>query len=570
MTDEQLKLRTAFATRQGGCRDNQDFTAIMTPSKSELALGGIVAAVADGMGGARGGRVAAELCVRGFMEAWYGLPQTLAVEQKVRRALGSINRWLYAQGRSDPALCGMGTTFSAVIFLGRRAHLVHVGDSRIYRLRNDHLELLTRDHTPSGHGQDHILLRAVGLEPELRIDYCEVALEAHDRFLLSSDGLCVLKQAEMARLLQARTTPELSVEALADRALALGSQDNVTVLMADVISLPAADRHRLRQVIDVLPVRDLPREGDMVDGFRLEYGLSSGRYSRLFVASDTMHTAQRVVLKFPHPRVVSEREYHDAFLREAWIGARVKSPWVVHVLEQPESRQTCLYSVMTFHQGITLEQWLDRHGHLGLAAGIDLALKLCRAVHALHRQGIVHRDIKPDNVLLTGDGGLKLLDLGIARLPAWDEEADAPVPGTPSYMAPELFQGERGTVASDLFALGVTLYRLFSRTYPYGEMEPFSAPRLVSPKPLTHHRPDLPAWLDRVVARAIDVKPSARYADSIELACELESGLALGGGKPHPSRPPSCYERNPLLFWKLTAVLLFFGLITCLFLLASG
>jgi serine/threonine protein phosphatase PrpC len=570
MNESQLSLRAAFASRQGRREDNQDFAGIAEPAPKDLALCGVVLAVADGMGGAQGGRVAAEMCVHGFMEAWYGLPETLGVEQRVDRALGSANRWINAMGRRDPKLAGMGTTFSAVILRGRRAHLVHVGDSRIYRLRGESLELLSEDHTLSGAGRDHILYRAVGLEPRLPIDYGEHPLEPHDRFLLCSDGVHgVLKPADIARILLARATPESTASDLVELALQRGTDDNVTALVADVIALPKADRQSLRDIIETLPLRDLPSPGDLVDGFRLERRLASGRYSVLFIATDERNGSP-AVLKFPHPRVATEREYHDAFLREAWIGTRVKSPWVAEILEQLPGRQSRLYSVMPFYAGATLEQRLAQQGPFPLERGIGLALQLCKAVHALHRQRIVHRDIKPDNVLLPEEGGLKLLDLGIARLPAWDEDAADPVPGTPSYMAPELFRGERGSDASDVFALGVTFYRLFSGAYPYGEMEPFSTPRFGRPKPLAALRPDLPAWLDAVLARAVALVPEQRYADSIELAYELEAGLAKGGGRREPARRVPLYERNPLLFWKLTALALLGALLACLYRLAGG
>lgn len=569
MTEPQLAYRAAIVSRQGRREDNQDFAGIAQPSAQDLALCGAVLAVADGMGGAKGGRVAAEMCVHGFMEAWYGgLPETLGLERRVDRALGSANLWIHAMGRRDPNLAGMGTTFSAVILRGRRAHLAHVGDSRIYRLRGESLELLSEDHTLSGAGQDHILYRAVGLEDRLRIDYSEHPLEPHDRFLLCSDGLYgALKQADLARVLLERATPESTAETLVELALQRGSQDNVTALVADVLSLPKADRHTFRDVIEALPLLDLPKVGDTVDGFRLEKPLASGRYSALFIATDERNK-NPVVLKFPHPRVATEREYYDAFLREAWIGARVKSPWVAEILEQPAGRQTRLYSVMPFYAGETLEQRVRRGPPMALEAGMDRALKLCKAVHALHRQRIVHRDIKPDNALLTEDGGLRLLDLGIARLPAWDEDAAEPLPGTPSYMAPELFQGERGSIASDVFALGVTIYRMFADAYPYGEVEPFSTPRFGRPRPLDRFRPDLPVWLDEVLARAFAVDPAKRHADSIELAYELEAGMAKGGGKRTPARRVPWYERNPLLFWKLTSLALFGGLLACLFRLA--
>jgi len=569
MTESMLSIRAAYTSLRGRRPDNQDYAGIAEPPPRELALLGAVLAVADGIGGAAGGRVAAELSVRSFLEAWYGLPETLAMEHRVARALSAVNRWIHDLGQRDPDLAGMGCTFSAVILRGRRAHLVHVGDSRIYRLRGDNLELLSDDHNLTGPDQGHILYRAVGLEDQVRIDYLEHPLEPHDRFLLCSDGLYeTLKPAELGRILMERATPEATATALADLALQRGGNDNITALVGDVITLPGADRQSIRDFIQTLPLLEVPAVGATLDGFHLQRQISAGRYSVLFAAED-QRQQRPVVLKFPQPRVAAEREYHDAFLREAWIGARVKSPWVAEVLEQPPGLQTRLYSVMPYYAGNTLEQELTSRGRCGLDWGIDLALKLCKAVHALHRQQIVHRDIKPDNVMVTEDGGLKLLDLGIARLPAWDEDASDPVPGTPSYMAPELFRGERGSIASDVFAVGVSLYRMFTRTYPYGEIEPFTTPRFGVPKPLTAHRPDLPAWLDGVLARAVAGDPAKRPADTIELAYELEEGLAKGGGKRLPSRPVPLYERNPLLFWKLTALLLLVALLVCLYRLSG-
>jgi hypothetical protein len=432
-------------------------------------------------------------------------------------------------------------------------------------LRGERLDLLTSDHTLEGPERDHILYRAVGLEPELRADYSVHNLEPHDRFLLCSDGCySVLRQTDIARTLLERATPHRTAEMLADLALQKGSQDNVTALVVDVIALPAADRQALRHAIEVLPLLELPSAGGSVDGFRLDKVISSGRYSVLYLAFD-QQSGKPVVVKFPHPRVATEQEYYDAFLREAWIGARVKSPWVVEILEQRPGRCSRLYSVMAYYPGITLEQRLEADSPCSLEQGIDLALKLCRAAHALHRQKIVHRDIKPDNVLISDDGGLKLLDLGIARLPAWDEDAGTPVPGTASYMAPELFRGERGDILSDVFALGVTLYRMFSGgAYPYGEREPFSTPSFGKAKPLAACRPDLPVWLDAVLARAYALDPAHRYSDAMELAYELETGLAKGGGVRTPARPIPLYQRNPLLAWQLTAIALFLLLVLTL------
>jgi len=563
MADPTLTIQAGFSSLQGRRGDNQDFGTFTQPVGKELGLHGLAAAVADGMGGMKGGRVAAETCVRLFLDGYYSTSETLSVEQAAAHCLDAANSWIHSVGQRDANLAGMATTFSALILRHRQAHLIHVGDSRIYRLREETLEKLTEDHNFKQPDMEHILYRAVGIEDTVCAQSATLALEAHDRFLLCSDGLhASLRESDLRAVLMARESPESSAQALTQMAFERGSQDNITALVLDVISLPPPDRSLLQDAITALPLRELPHVGEYVDGYVLEKCISAGRYSSLFLAEDRA-SKQWVVLKFPHPNVASEREYYDAFLREAWIGARVHSPWVAEVVEPPPGRQTRLYTVMPYYVGKTLEQRIHPGGPVGLDEGVALALKLCKAIHALHRLRIIHRDIKPDNILLLDGGGLKLLDLGVARLPSFDEAPGSPIPGTPSYMAPEQFAGERGTVATDVFAAGATLFRVFGKgAYPYGEIEPFCTPRFHGRrKSLAHCRPDLPSWLDAVLARALAVDPKERYADILELAYELENGLAKGG--PVKPQKRSWYERNPLLFWKLTSLSLFGLLMVC-------
>jgi serine/threonine protein kinase len=218
---------------------------------------------------------------------------------------------------------------------------------------------------------------------------------------------------------------------------------------------------------------------------------------------------------------------------------------------------------LPYYTGETLERRLVRQPRITLAAGLDIALKLTKAVAALHRAGIIHRDIKPDNIMLEPDGGLKLIDLGGARLRRFDEGESLEVPGTRSYMAPELFAGTPADEGSDIFALGVTLYRMFTAgSYPYGEVEPFAQPRFGKAAALAKLRPDLPAWLDRTIARAIATEPRERHNDVIEFGFELEHGSLRA--VPHTIERPSLYDRNPTRFWQVVSMLLFVALMIAL------
>lgn len=562
MADAILRVQIGLLTRAGRQTENRDFVAALSPSGREHMTKGAVVAVADGVSAGCGGREAAEISVRGLIEGYYGLPETLGIERAAARAVEAVNRWVHTLGGRDPQLRDMATTLSALILCRRQAHVVHVGDTRIYQLRQSRLQLLTTDHTRSHPDLRHVLIRAIGLEENLRVDHSVHTLQPHDRYLICSDGVhSVLNHRRLQELLSAKTSPQESAERLISAALDAGSHDNVSAAVVDIIDVPAADQVEIDNLVAALPIRDVPRAGDTVDDFFLEKVIAEGRYSRLFLAQDRREQRQ-VIAKFPQPRVAEDSMYRNAFAREAWIGARVHSPFLSEVIELSPSRQTCLYSVCPYYAGETLEEYLRAHPRVNTTRGIEIGTKLAKAVYALNRQGIVHRDIKPDNVLLQSPAGLRLLDFGVAKVPALGDAAEASVPGTPSFMAPELFRGETGDTQSDVYALGVTLYRVFTGHYPYGEIEPFSRPRFARSVPLHRYRPDLPAWLDAVLAKAVHVDKTKRYSDAMEFAFALEHGLAEGG---HGTIvKSSLYERHPLRFWQATSALLLIALLVAL------
>ncbi|HEV2100284.1 MAG TPA: protein kinase [Stellaceae bacterium] len=561
-----VQASVGFSSKTGLRKDNQDFAGAVIGAELPQPRPEVVAAIADGIGGAKGGRTAAETAVRGFLDGFCDLPETMEVQRAGARIISALNGWINSQGRQDPELAGMGCTFTALVLRGRVAHLLHVGDTRAYRLSGDRLSCLTTDHVrPEGPGRSHTLYRALGVEAEaeVRLDYATQPITLHDRFLLCSDGVHgFLVDQSIAEILRDRSAPEDTARALVNAALQSGSNDNCTAMVIDVVALAAVGSADISASIMRLPIIPVPAGGETVDGFVLKALISDGRYSRLFAADDEIEGGS-VALKFPKPQIASVEAYHAAFVREAWVGTRVRNPGLGRVIELPPGRQTCLYTVMPLYQGELLEGRLSRSPIMGLEEGRQIAVVLARAVAALHRAGIIHRDIKPDNVIIEGGGSLKLIDLGVVRVPGLEEFPPENIPGTAAYMAPEMLGGEAGDEATDIYALGVTMFRAFAAgQFPYGNLDATSPARRSRPQRLSLLRPDLPAWLEAVLERAMAPDPARRFRDVTEFALEMETGPARAPVA--APRPLTLYERAPVRVWQGLAALLALALLVSL------
>ena len=470
---------------------------------------------------------------------------------------------MHSQGSRDLTLAGMGCTFTGLVLRGRLAHVLHVGDTRAYRLSGQRLTCLTTDHVrEDGAHRAGTLYRALGVEPEARLDYIAQPMARHDRFLLCSDGCMASMLDESIADICGRSAPSVTARALVAAAMDSGSTDNCTALVLDVVELPTAE-----STVSVRPSCACHRS--VTAGSARP---SMALCSRRLLSEGALHPAvcrhrrdrrrRCGASSSPSPRVAEVTAYRQAFLREAWVGARVDSPWLGRIIELPQGRQTSLYTVMPLYQGELLETRITRSPVLGLEEGRHIAIRLARAAAALHRDGIIHRDIKPDNVILEGDASLKLIDLGVVRVPGLEDFPPENIPGTAGYVAPEMLAGDPGSVATDVYALGVTLFRAFTGEFPYGIPGAAGAPVRDRPKELTALRPDLPSWLQDALARAIAVDPAKRYRDMSELAADMEAGPARA---PAPARRPlTLYERAPLQFWKGLAALLALALVVSL------
>ena len=246
----------------------------------------------------------------------------------------------------------------------------------------------------------------------------------------------------------------------------------------------------------------------------------------------------------------------------ALIAQRVESPFVLAAHPVRPGRQTSLYGVMPLLDGETLESRLSRDP-MSVEKALGIAIHATRGLAALHRLDVIHRDIKPENIMLLVDGGLKLIDLGVARLPRIEDFHADEIPGTPGYLAPEQFSGAPGDAKSDIFALGVVLYRLFAGAWPYGEQELYQRPRFTRARPPSNHRRDIPGWLDDAILTAIDPDRNARFDDAVGLLRRLEGGGPIRSG---PPRFVPLAERDPVRFWQLVSGALGAALIASLLL----
>ncbi len=413
-----VKASVGFFTTTGPRERNEDFAGAVFGSELPAPRRDVVAAIADGIGSAKGGRVAAETAVRGFLDGFCELPETMEVRNAGPRVLGPLNSWIHSLGRQDPNLAGMGCTFTALVLRGRIAHVLHVGDTRAYRLSGDRLTIMTTDHVREAEpGRSAVLYRALGVEAEVRLDYSSQPMMRHDRFLLCSDGVHgFLSSESISDILHERLAAGEAAQTLVRAALQNGGTDNATAMVLDVVDLPEVGSADVTATMMQLPIIPAPQVGETVDGFVLNALISDGRYTRLFLAVDEAEGGE-VVVKFPKKEADSVATFRTAFAREAWVGARVNSPWVGRIIALPPERQTCLYTVMPYYQGELLQTRMAHAPMVGLEEGRNIAIKLARAVAALHRADIIHRDIKPDNIILERGGSLKLIDLGVVRVP---------------------------------------------------------------------------------------------------------------------------------------------------------
>ncbi len=270
---------------------------------------------------------------------------------------------------------------------------------------------------------------------------------------------------------------------------------------------------------------------DTVSRYRIGKLLGRGGMGDVYLAQDT-RLGRQVALKFLAPELARDADALRRFENEARAAAELSHPHVaaIYDVDQDQGRR---FLVLEYVEGETLQKRLQR-GPLPLEQVLEIAVALAQALAHAHARGIIHRDIKASNVMLTPEGGIKVLDFGLARRAG---ESQLTMPGTSlgtiSHMSPEQAKGQASDARTDLWALGVVLYECLTGHLPYGAEQPLAVIHQIlnePPRPPSQLRGDVPAELERIVLRCMEKEPSARYQRADELAADLRAVAAHVAG----------------------------------------
>src|SRR4051794_12978319 len=266
----------------------------------------------------------------------------------------------------------------------------------------------------------------------------------------------------------------------------------------------------------------------VIDGrYRVLRPLGSGGMADVYCAEDTQ-LGRRVALKLLSRRFAQDPEFVERFRREASAAAGLQHRHIVGVFDRGEWDGT-YYIAMEFLGGQTLKQLVREHGAVPPDRAADLTIQVLRAARFAHRRGVVHRDLKPHNVILDDEGCAKVTDFGIARAGASDMTETGSIMGTAQYLSPEQAQGQPVSPRSDLYSIGVMLYELLTGRVPFDAESPVTiALKHLSevPAPPSRLNPAVPPAFDAVVMKALEKEPARRFADADEFIAALQAAKA--------------------------------------------
>ncbi len=560
----RLKISVGQFSDQGRKASNQDFHGCYIPKGAQLGIKGIAVAMADGISSSDVSHIASETAVKSFLDDYFCTSDAWSVKHSVQRVLAATNSWLFSQSQHSEFRYdkdkGYVCTLSALVIKSTTAHIFHVGDTRVYRLRDGALEQLTNDHRLWVSQDKSYLSRALGVEPQLELDYQSLPVKTGDIFILATDGVYEHSDAQsiISTLHNATGNLDEAAKRIANQAYAQGSQDNLSIQIIRIDDLPQADSNAIQRQIDQLPFPPLLAPRASFDGYTIVREVHASNRSHVYLALDQQSQTQ-VIIKIPSIDLRGDPAYLERFLMEEWTARRINSAHVLKAGLQTRQRNY-LYTVTEFIEGQTLAQWLIDNPKPSLETVRGIIEQVAKGLQALHRMEILHQDLRPNNIMIDHTGTVKIIDFGSARVAgiveATPQLEQSEILGTALYTAPEYFVGDQASPRADLYSLGVLAYHMLSGVFPYGtqvaKSRTVAAQHKLRYRSVLDDEREIPAWVDATLKKALHPNPFKRYQELSEFVYDLR----------HPNRTflnkarPPLIERKPVLFWQSVSALL--------------
>lgn len=574
MNTKKLSVSVGEYSSKGVKEINQDFHDIFIPKGHQLKSKGIAIAIADGISSSDVSQIASKSAVTSFLIDYFSTSELWSVQKSAHRVLASINSWLIAQSQKGAFPYdknrGYVCTFSAMIMRSHTAHIFHIGDTRIYRLRDKELTQLTQDHRLFVSPEKSYLSRALGIEKELIIDHETHKLQEDDIYLFMSDG--IYEHIEPDVLIDTIEKNQNNLQEAAQKiyeiALTNKSDDNLTIQIVRVDTLSDSDFKDIDRTLVDKKIQPILTPGEIFEGYKIVREIHATSRSHVYLAIDEKST-KKVVIKTPSIDLHNDKAYLERFLLEEWIAKRMSNPYLLKAHPQENEREY-LYSVSEYVEGKTLEQWMRDKGSVSLDTVRNIATQIAKGLQAMHRQELIHQDLRPQNIIINETDTIKIIDYGSVKISGLSDVntlmKQEQILGTMLYSAPEYFLGEIGTHKSDIYSLGVIVYEMLSGSHPYGvevsKAKSRAQQRKLRYKPLHNDHSGIPLWVDAAVKKALAPTPQNRYSELSEFIYDLK----------HPNESLTkehqipFIERNPLMFWKSLS---FFLMLVILLLLAK-
>ncbi|MFP8968420.1 protein kinase domain-containing protein [Pokkaliibacter sp. CJK22405] len=552
-----LRISLGQVTDKGTKPVNQDFHGAVVPAPHLVASKGIALALADGISSSDVSQIASEVAVTSFLQDYFATPESWSVKSAGQRVIQAANSWLFSQTRQSEGRYnldkGYVCTFTALVLKGRSAHFFHIGDARLLRLSGNALEPLTQEHRLWSSPEKSYLSKALGIHASLDMDYGQCELDLHDCFILMTDGVYEFVSTTLIRehIREHADNLDLAAQAVINAALEAGSDDNLSIQIVRIDALPEHGVSDLNQQLAQLPFAPELRSRMPFDGYTVQRELHASSRSHVFLATDDA-SGDKVVLKLPSVDLRGDPDYLERFLIEEWVARRVDNP---HLLKpaHPDRTPTALYTTFEYIEGQSLHQWMLDNPTPELETVRRIVEQIARGLQALHRQEMLHQDLRPHNVMIDASGNVKIIDFGSVRIAGVAElardTASQPILGTAQYSAPEYFIGDYADERADLYSLAAITYQMLSGRLPYGpdiaRATTRAAQKRLRYQSVLDPERSIPLWVDDVLRKALQPNPDKRQRVLSEFIQDLR--------KPDPAllqRHRPLLESRPLLFWK--------------------